>query len=125
LEKQFHKYFFIHLHEMRLSDLIAIRQRNDESVPEYIQRFCDIKERYFAQEFKSLVRIIQRVSAHENSYHDSRGSRYQKKVGNVGSQESDSDEEGEVGLAEWTRSKKLVSCSWVKDNTEKYSFDVS
>jgi hypothetical protein len=84
-----------------------------------------IKERYFAQEFKSLVRIIQRVSAHENSYHDSRGSRYQKKVGNVGSQESDSDEEGEVGLAEWTRSKKLVSCSWVKDNTEKYSFDVS
>jgi hypothetical protein len=43
LEKQFHKYFFIALHEMRLADLIAIRQRNDESVPEYIERFRDVR----------------------------------------------------------------------------------
>jgi hypothetical protein len=33
LEKQFHKYFFIGLHEMRLADLIIVKQRNDESVP--------------------------------------------------------------------------------------------
>jgi hypothetical protein len=28
-------------------------------------------------------------------------------------------------LAEWTRNKKPVSCPWVKDNIEKYNFDVS
>ena len=42
LEKRFHKYFFTGIHEMRLADLIMIQQRNDQSVPEYIQRFRDI-----------------------------------------------------------------------------------
>lgn len=46
LEKQFQKYFFIGLHEMRRSDLIAIRQRNDESAPEYIQRFYDVRSQF-------------------------------------------------------------------------------
>jgi hypothetical protein len=43
LEKRFHKYFFVGLHEMCLADLIVIRQRNDELVPEYIQRFHDVR----------------------------------------------------------------------------------
>ena len=34
--------FFTGIHEMRLADLIMIQQRNDQSVPEYIQRFRDI-----------------------------------------------------------------------------------
>ena len=42
LEKRFHKYFLTGIHEMRLADLIMIEQRNDQSVPEYIQRFRDI-----------------------------------------------------------------------------------
>jgi hypothetical protein len=88
LEKQFHKYFFTSLHEMHLVDLIAVRQRNDESVSEYIQRFRDvrsrcfslnltdgqlaqlafqgllpaIKDKYSALEFESLGHIIQRIS---------------------------------------------------------------
>ena len=33
---------------MRLADLIAIQQRNDELAPEYIQRFCDIRSRCFS-----------------------------------------------------------------------------
>jgi hypothetical protein len=50
------------------------------------------------------------ISAHEGRYQDSRGGRYQKKVAHVGYQELDSEDEAEVGLAEWTRNKKLVSC---------------
>jgi hypothetical protein len=43
LEKKFRKYFFISLHEMCLADLIVVRQRNDELVLEYIQRFQDVR----------------------------------------------------------------------------------
>jgi hypothetical protein len=69
-----------------------------------------IKDKYLAQEFKSLGHIIQRVLAHESLYQDPRGSRYQKKVARAGSTESNSEEDNEVGLAERTRNKKLVSC---------------
>ncbi len=41
LEKQFHSYFYSGIHEMKLSDLMAIRQRHDETVQKYIQRFRD------------------------------------------------------------------------------------
>nr|ABB47451.1 retrotransposon protein, putative, unclassified [Oryza sativa Japonica Group] len=37
LEKQFHKYFYSGVHEMKLSDLTAIRQKPKESVLDYIQ----------------------------------------------------------------------------------------
>jgi hypothetical protein len=43
----------------------------------------------------------------------------------VDSLKSDSEEDNEVGLAEWTRNNKPVSCPWVKANTEKYNFDVN
>jgi hypothetical protein len=69
-----------------------------------------IRERYSTQEFKSLGHIIQRVSAHESRYQDSRDDRYQKKVACMGSLDSDSEEDNEVGLAKWIRNKKLVSC---------------
>jgi hypothetical protein len=43
----------------------------------------------------------------------------------MGSLESDSEEDNEVGLAEWIRKKKAVSYPWVKVSTEKYSSDVN
>jgi hypothetical protein len=43
LEKQFHKYFFAGVQEMKLIDLMALKQRNDEPVPDFIQRFGDIR----------------------------------------------------------------------------------
>ena len=36
LENQFHKYFFTGVHEMKLTDLMAVRQRNDEPITNYI-----------------------------------------------------------------------------------------
>ncbi len=48
LEKQFHSYFYSGIHEMKLSDQTAIRQRHDESVQEYIQRFREMRNRCYS-----------------------------------------------------------------------------
>jgi hypothetical protein len=36
LEKQFHKYFFSGVHEKKITDLVRLRQRNDESVESFV-----------------------------------------------------------------------------------------
>jgi hypothetical protein len=36
LEKQFHKYFFAEIQEMKLTDMTALKKRNDEPVPNFI-----------------------------------------------------------------------------------------
>jgi len=87
---------------MRLTDLIALRQRNDESVSDFIQRFHDkrsqcfsvslsdgqlaelsfqgllpmIKEKFSSQEFESLALLVQRISAHESRFQDMCRERY-------------------------------------------------
>ena len=38
LEKQFHKYFFSGVHEKKITDLVRLKQRNDESVKSFVQR---------------------------------------------------------------------------------------
>src|SRR5690348_13222216 len=48
LEKQFHQFFYTGTHEMRLTDLTSLRQKNDETVSAYIQRFRDIKNRCYS-----------------------------------------------------------------------------
>ena len=48
LEKQFHQFFYSGVTEMKLTDLTSLRQRNDESVSAFIQRFRDIKNRCYS-----------------------------------------------------------------------------
>jgi hypothetical protein len=48
LEKQFHKYFYSGIHEMKLSDPTAIKQKHEESVQDYIQRFRDVRTRCYS-----------------------------------------------------------------------------
>ena len=48
LEKQFHSYFYSGVHEMKLSDLTAIKQRHNEPVHEYIQRFREMRNKCFS-----------------------------------------------------------------------------
>ena len=48
LEKQFHQFFYSGVEEMKLTDLTNLRQRNDESVTVFIQRFKDVKNRCFS-----------------------------------------------------------------------------
>ena len=47
LERQFHQFFFSGITELKLTDLIGLRQRNDESVVAFIQRFGDVKNRCY------------------------------------------------------------------------------
>jgi hypothetical protein len=91
LEKQFHSYFYSGVHEMKLSDLTVIKQRHDETVHEYIQRFREMRNKYFSlsltdaqladlafqgmiapirekfssEDFDSLSHLIQKVTLHE------------------------------------------------------------
>jgi len=48
LEKQFHKYFFSGVHEKKITDLVRLRQRNDESVESFVQRLRDIKNKCYS-----------------------------------------------------------------------------
>ena len=48
LEKQFHQFFYSCVEEMKLTDLTNLRQRNDESVAAFIQRFRDVKNWCFS-----------------------------------------------------------------------------
>ena len=48
LEKQFHQFFFSGITELKLTDLTSLRQRNDESVADFIQRFRDVKNRCYS-----------------------------------------------------------------------------
>ena len=48
LEKQFHQFFYSGVHEMKLTNLTNLSQRNDESVAAFIQRFRDVKNWCFS-----------------------------------------------------------------------------
>ena len=48
LEKQFYQFFYSGIDEMKLTDLTNLRQRNDESVAAFIQRFRDAKNWCFS-----------------------------------------------------------------------------
>ena len=84
LEKQLHKYLFFRVHEKKITDLVRVRQRNDESVESFVQRLRDvknkcynlvlddrhlvdlafqglllhIKDKYASQEFESLSHLV-------------------------------------------------------------------
>ena len=48
LEKQFHQFFYSSMYEMKLTNLTNMRQRNDELVAAFIQRFRDVKNRCYS-----------------------------------------------------------------------------
>jgi len=48
LEKQFHKYFFSGVHEKKITDLVRLRQCNDDSVESFVQRLQDVKNKCYS-----------------------------------------------------------------------------
>ena len=153
LEDKFHQYFFSGNQELKLSDLTAVRQRMDESVTDYVQRFRDvrarcyslrltdpqiadlafqgllapIKEKFSSQDFDSLSQLVQKVSAHEARFSEMRKEKFMRKI-NYQSYSSDSDSEGEIAAADWaTRGKRVVTCPWARrpDKEEHYDFDIN
>ena len=122
LEKQFHKYFFAGVQEMRLTDLTVVKQRNDEHVTDYIQRFRDIrsrcfslslsdsqlaelafkgmlphnKEKFASQEFESLSHLAQRLACADVRAPLSMKTTYQKRL-NFAGDSSGSEDDAEIG----------------------------
>jgi len=126
LEKQFHKYFFSGVHENKLTNLVRLRQRNDESVKCVVQRLRDVKnkcssmvlddrqladlafqgllphtkDKYASQEFESLSQLVQIISDQDIKAFEPRKA-WNKKVSFVDEVMSlDSDEELVIGFAE-------------------------
>ena len=48
LEKQFHKYFISGVHEKKITDLVKLKQRNDESVEGFVQRIREVKNKCYS-----------------------------------------------------------------------------
>ena len=76
LKMQCHKYFFAGVHEMKITNMTAIKQRNDEPITNYIQWFRDIRSRCFSLSLSDsqlaefafqglLPHIKERFSSHE------------------------------------------------------------
>jgi hypothetical protein len=94
LENKFHVYFYSRIGEKKITDLTSMRQRNNESGSEFVQRFRGvssrcyllnlsdgqlpgmalqemsplIREKFDGQEFESLAHLVQRVSTFENQH---------------------------------------------------------
>jgi len=105
---------------MKLTDLTNLRQRNDELVAAFIQRFRDvknrcyslvlsalqglllhIKEKYASQEFDSISQMAHRMTWEIRSYEQKR-SNFQKKVNFADCSDSSvSDDNQMVGSAGW------------------------
>jgi len=48
LEKQFHKYFFSGVHEKKITDLVRLKQRNDESIESFVQRLREVQNKCYS-----------------------------------------------------------------------------
>ena len=98
LEKKFHTYFYTRIEEKKITDLTTIRQRNNESSAEFLQRFQEIRnlcislnltddqlaalaiqgmlptwrEKLIGQEFDNLSQLAQRVAALNGQFQNMR-----------------------------------------------------
>jgi len=69
-----------------------------------------LKDKYACQEFESLSHLVQRISDQYTMVFEPRKN-WNKKVSFVDeAEDSDSDEEPVIGLAEWVKNKKPISC---------------
>ena len=127
-----------------------MKQRNNEPVSDYIQRFRDIRsmcfslfltdgllaeldfkgmlphiwERFASHEFESLSHLAQRLACVDVRPPTSMKTTYQKRV-NFAGDSSDSEDEAEIGLVEWIKKKELISCPFAKKEKERYGFDIT
>jgi hypothetical protein len=128
-----------------------LRQRNDESVESFVQRLRDVKNKsyslvlddrqladlafqgllphlkdmYASQEFESLNHLVQRIFDQDTGVFEPKKN-WTKKVSFVDEvEDSDSDEEPVIGLAEWVKNKRPISCSFGQKEPKKFTFDIT
>jgi hypothetical protein len=149
LEQKFHNYFFSGIHEMKITDLTRLEQRNDETITGFIQRFKEVRnkcyslnlgdkqlaelsfqdllptlrEKYASHDFESLSQLVSRMSRETAKSYEPRKN-FQKKVPYVDYSAS-KDEDNMIGLTEWVKGKNTVPCPFGKKEPEKFSFDIT
>jgi hypothetical protein len=128
-----------------------LRQRNDESVESFMQRLRDVKnkcyslvlddrqladlafqgllphlkDRYASQEFESRSHLVQRISDQDTRVFEPKKN-WSKKESFVDEvEDSDSDEEPVIGLAEWVKNKRSISYPFGQKESEKFTFDIT
>ena len=130
---------------------MRLRQRNNELVESFVQRLRDVKnkcyslvlddqqladlafqgllphinDKYASHEFESLSHLVQRISDQDIKAFEPRNA-WNEMVSFVDEAiSSDSDEEPVIGLAEWVKNKKSMSCPFGQKEPEKFAFDVT
>jgi hypothetical protein len=84
-----------------------------------------LKDRYVSHEFESLSHLVQRISDQDTRVFEPKKN-WSKKVSFVEEvEDSDSDEELVIGLAEWVKNKRLISCPFGQKELEKFTFDIT
>jgi hypothetical protein len=148
LEQQFHN-FFSGINEMKITDLTRLKQRNDETVAGFVQRFREVRnkcyslnlgdkqlaefafqgllptlrEKYASHDFESLSQLVSQMSQETSKSYEPRRN-FQKKVSYVDYSDSE-DEDNMIGLAEWVKGKKSVSYPFGKKELEKFIIDIT
>jgi hypothetical protein len=82
-----------------------------------------LRENYASYDFESLSQLVSRMSQETAKSCEPRRN-FQRKIPYV--DYSDSEEEANmIGLVEWVRGKKTVSCPFGKKEPKKFSFDIT
>jgi hypothetical protein len=105
LKQQFHNYFFSGINEMKITNLTRLKQRNDEAVAGFVQRFREVRnkcyslnlgdrqvaelafqgllptlrEKYASHDFESLSQLVSRMNQETTKSYEPRRN-FQKKV---------------------------------------------
>jgi hypothetical protein len=134
---------------MKITDLTRLKQRNDETVAGFVQRFREVRnkcyslnlgdkqvaelafqgllptlrEKYASHDFESLSQLVSRMSQEIAKSYEPRIN-FQKKVSYVDYSDSE-DEDNMTGLVEWVKGKKTISCPFGKKEPAKFSFDMT
>jgi len=83
-----------------------------------------LKDKYASQEFESLSHLVQRISDKDVRAFEPRKN-WNKKVSFVDEAGSSDSDEEPVGLAEWVKNKKPLSCPFGQKEPKKFAFDIT
>jgi hypothetical protein len=134
---------------LKITDLTRLKQRNDETFAGFVQKFREVRnkcyslnpgdkqsaelafqgimptlwEKYASHDFEGLSQLVSRMSQETAKSYGPRR-KFQKKVSYVDYSNSD-DEDIMIGLAEWVKGKKIVSCPFGKTEPKKIDFDIT
>ena len=84
-----------------------------------------LKDKYASQEFEGLCHLVQRISDQDTRVFEPRKN-WNKKVSFVDeAEDSDSDEDPVIGLSEWVKNKKPISCPFAQKEPEVFTFHIT